>query len=496
MIRRLLIANRGEIALRVVRACRALGIQSVAVYSDADREAPHVLAADFRQHIGPAPAARSYLDIERVMAAADRSGADALHPGYGFLSENPLLAEACEQAGITFVGPPSAVMRRMGSKMDVRRVAEAAGVPVVPGVTPSSQSDPDIARAAATLGWPVLLKAAAGGGGKGMRAVRAPSELPAALGAARQEARRAFGNDALYVERLVEDARHVEVQIFGDTGGSILHLFERDCSLQRRHQKVIEETPAPELSPVVRGRLTTAAIEIARAVGYVGAGTAEFILEGRGDAARFYFLELNMRLQVEHPITEAVTGLDLVNLQLRVAAGQPLPLSQADVTTTGHAIECRVYAEDARTLMPQAGRLLRYREPAGEGLRVDAGVVEGQDVTVHYDPLIAKLIAHGTTRDEARARMLRALASFEILGLRHNIGLLMALLSHRRVASGPAHTTFIEQMLPDLMPEPSHEVRLAAVAMAGAAVFGQAAVPTERATAGADPWDTIMRFNA
>jgi acetyl/propionyl-CoA carboxylase alpha subunit len=493
MIRRLLIANRGEIALRVVRACRAIGIESVAVYSDADREAPHVFAADFSQHIGPSPASESYLDVGRVMAAAARSGADALHPGYGFLSENPLLAEACELAGITFVGPPSAVMRRMGSKMDVRRVAQTAGVPVVPGVTPSSQSDLDIGRAAAAVGWPALLKAAAGGGGKGMRAVRAPSELPAALSAARQEARRAFGSDALYVERLVEDARHVEVQIFGDTDGSMLHLFERDCSLQRRHQKVIEETPAPDFSPLLRARLTDAAIAIARAVGYVGAGTAEFILEGHGDAARFYFLELNMRLQVEHPITEAVTGLDLVSLQLQVASGQPLPMSQHDITTTGHAIECRVYAEDARTLMPQAGRLLRYREPAGEGLRVDAGVVEGQDITVHYDPLIAKLIAHGTTRDDARARMLLALSSFEILGIRHNIGLLIALLSHPRVASGPAHTTFIEQTLPNLLPEPSHELRLAAVAMAGAAVLGPAAAPAERSTAGADPWDTIMR---
>jgi acetyl/propionyl-CoA carboxylase alpha subunit len=494
MIRRLLIANRGEIARRVIRTCRTLGIQTVAVYSDADRHAPHVDEADFSEPIGPAPAAGSYLNIVNLIAAARRRGADALHPGYGFLSENPALAEACETAGVTFVGPPAAVMRRMGSKMDARRVAERAGVPVVPGAMAPTPSDDDISQAVTSINLPVLLKAAAGGGGKGMRVVRSAADLSGALAAARQEARRAFGSDELYVERFVEQARHVEVQIFGDTHGSIVHLFERDCSLQRRHQKVIEETPAPDLSPAVRARLTEAAVAIARDIGYVGAGTAEFLLEGRGDDARFYFLELNMRLQVEHPITEAVTGLDLVELQLRIASGDRLPFSQADVVTRGHAFECRVYAEDARTLLPQAGRLLRYREPSGAGVRVDSGVREGQDITVHYDPLVAKVVAHAGTREEARARVHDALSRFEILGVRHNIALLIALLSHPVVRSGPAHTTFIERELPALSTEPSEDMLRAALGMAAVAALPAPAESVHAAQPAADPWDVIGTF--
>jgi acetyl/propionyl-CoA carboxylase alpha subunit len=497
MIRRLLIANRGEIARRVTRTCRALGVETVAVYSEADQHAPHVEEADRRELIGPAPAAQSYLNIDRLMDAVHRSGADALHPGYGFLSENPALAEACEKTGIVFVGPPSTVMRRLGTKMGARRVAEDAGVPVVPGLSPASQSQRDIEAAAHAIGWPVLLKAAAGGGGKGMRPVRSAGELPALLAAARQEALRAFGSDVLYVERLVDKARHVEVQLFGDTHGAVVHLFERDCSLQRRHQKVIEETPAPGLSPAVRKRLTEAAVAIGRAVGYVGAGTAEFLLEGEGDSARFFFLELNMRLQVEHPVTEAVTGLDLVALQLRVASGEPLPFSQADVRTTGHAMECRVYAEDARTLLPQSGRLLRYREPHGTGLRVDSGVIEGTEIPVHYDPLLAKVISAGATREDARTRLLGGLRTFDILGVRHNIGLLLALLAHPRVAAGPSYTTFIEDELPTLASDPDERLQTAAAALAAVAALGPDAAPAaerNQPAASRDPWDRVTSF--
>jgi acetyl-CoA carboxylase biotin carboxylase subunit len=492
MIRRVLVANRGEIALRVIRACRALGIESVAVYSQADEDAPHVRAADRALSVGPAPSSASYLNIPRIIDAARMADADALHPGYGFLSENPLLAEACEAGGITFVGPPAAVMRRMGSKTGARAVAADAGVPVVPGRVPASQDDAELAAAASEVGYPILLKAAAGGGGRGMRIVRTAAEFEAALTSARQEALRAFGRDTLYVERLIEHARHIEVQVFGDRHGSVVHLFERDCTLQRRHQKVIEEAPASSVSPLVRGRLAAAAVALARSLRYEGAGTVEFLVEGSGDDGAFYFLEMNMRLQVEHPITEAITGIDLVQLQLAVASGERLPLTQADVRMSGHAIECRVYAEDARTLLPQSGRLLRYREPSGPGLRVDGGVVEGQAVTVHYDALLAKVIAHGATRDEARARILEALRGFEILGVRHNVSFLLALLEHPDVIAGAIDTRFIERHLDELTVEPSEGVRRAAIAMAAMAATGndprEAADLTPPAS---DPWDAV-----
>ncbi|MEZ5319586.1 MAG: biotin carboxylase N-terminal domain-containing protein [Vicinamibacterales bacterium] len=422
MIRRLLIANRGEIALRIIRTCRRMGVQTVAVYSDADRDAPHVEAADEAVRLGPAPAAESYLKIDAVIEAARASGADAIHPGYGFLSENAAFARACEAAGIVFVGPSADVIDRMGSKTAAREAVRAGGVPVVPGRTAASQSPAAIREAVEAVGLPALLKAVAGGGGKGMRTVRSAGEIDAAIGAASREAERAFGDGTLYVERLIAEPRHVEVQVFGDTAGTVLHLFERDCSLQRRHQKVIEEAPAPRLAPGVRARLHAAAVAAARAVGYVNAGTVEFLLEGEGEDASFYFLEMNTRLQVEHPVTEMVTGLDLVELQLVVASGAPLPIRQDDVAVRGHAIECRVYAEDARRLLPQSGRLVHYREPpAAEGLRLDAGVRRGQRITVHYDPMIAKLVAHGATRDQAIERAIHGLRHYEILGLRHNL---------------------------------------------------------------------------
>ena len=493
MIRRVLIANRGEIARRIIRTCREMGIGTVAVYSDADAGAPHTREADRAEHIGPAAARESYLKADRIIEAASRAEADAIHPGYGFLSENAAFADACAAAGITFIGPSASAIRKMGSKTAARATVSAAGVPVVPGVTPASQEPAAIARAATELGLPVLLKAAAGGGGKGMRIVRDADALEEAIRGAQSEATRSFGDGTLYVERLVERARHIEVQIIGDSHGNIVHLFERDCSMQRRHQKVIEEAPAPRMSDAVRARMTDAAVAAGRSVGYVNAGTVEFLLEGDGDTAQFYFLEMNTRLQVEHPVTEAITGFDLVRAQLVVAAGDPLPFTQADVKHTGHAIECRVYAEDSRRLLPQTGRLLRYVEPAGDGIRVDSGVVQGQTIGVHYDPLLAKLIAHGATREEARTRLVAALGRYEILGLHHNIAFLLRLLDRAEFRDSTAHTRFIESALDDLAAPPAPDLAQAAAAMAAFAASRDA----EPANVAAgeeetrDPWDLI-----
>ncbi len=493
MIRRVLIANRGEIACRVIRTCRRMGIGTVAVYSDVDAGAPHVAMADTAAPIGPAPALESYLNIKRVIEAARKSGADAIHPGYGFLSENPDFAEACAAAGLTFVGPPSGVIRRMGSKTGARAVVAKAGVPVVPGSTPRAQTDEALAAAVRDVGLPALIKAAAGGGGKGMRTVRTQAEVPEAVAAARREAERAFANGALYVERLIERPRHIEVQILADADGHVVHFFERDCSLQRRHQKVVEESPAPHLTPAVRERLTAAALAAARAVRYVNAGTVEFLLEGEGDTATFYFLEMNTRLQVEHPVTEAVTGLDLVELQLRVAGREPLPIAQPDVTSTGHAIECRVYAEDSRRLLPQAGRILHYREPAGDGIRVDAGVRAGTEVPVHYDPLLAKVIAHAPARSDALASMRRAIAEYEILGVRHNLAFLRALLNTSDVSDGRTFTRLIEDRLATFTPAPGERATRAAVAVAAwlAAAEPAPIAGPDQAGAGVDPWDRL-----
>jgi acetyl-CoA carboxylase biotin carboxylase subunit len=495
MIQRLLIANRGEIARRIMRTCRQMGIATVAAYSDADASAAHVAESDFKELLGPAPATQSYLNIAKVIDAARRSGADAIHPGYGFLSENAAFAEACAQAGITFVGPPADAMRKMSSKTASRSTMAAAGVPVVPGETPKSQSLADIRAAITAVGLPVLLKAAAGGGGKGMRIIRTDAEIDDAIAAAKSEAERAFGNGAVYVERLIERARHIEVQILGDGRGNVLHLFERDCTLQRRHQKVIEEAPAPRLSAAVRDRLTSAGVAAGRAVGYVNAGTVEFLLEGDGDDARFYFLEMNTRLQVEHPITEAITGIDLVQAQLLIASGQPLPFRQEDLRRTGHAVECRVYAEDARRLLPQAGRILLYREPSGDGVRVDSGVVAGQTVTVHYDPLLAKVITYAETRDEALSRMRRALSEYDVLGVRHNISFLLALLNRSEVTDNRAHTRFIEEHLTELAAPVTQELTETAVAMAAfaAAQVNEPARTDEQGddVIDLDPWSLL-----
>jgi 3-methylcrotonyl-CoA carboxylase alpha subunit len=497
MFSRILIANRGEIAVRVIRACREMGIESVAVYSDADAQALHTTLADHRVRIGPAAAAESYLSIEAIISAARATRAQAVHPGYGFLSENPDLPAACEQAGISFIGPPADVITSMGSKIAARRLAHAAGVPVVPGETPADQSDAAIAAAVRRVGFPVLLKPSEGGGGIGMKTVRDEASLAAAIAQARREATAAFGDGTLYVERLVEQPRHVEFQILADHHGHVIHLFERECSIQRRHQKVIEETPSTALTPAVRQRMGEAAVAVARAAGYRNAGTVEFLLEGSGNDARFYFLEMNTRLQVEHPVTEQVTGVDLVRAQIGIAAGEPLPRPQTAVSQRGHAIEVRVYAEDpARNDLPQAGPLLLYREPSMPGIRVDAGVTEGSEVSVHYDPLLAKLIAWGETRDAARRRALGALRSYPVLGIRTNIALLIELLEHPRFVSGSIDTGFLDTegaaIRAGLRSEPPaavEEVAAAARATSRAGPFGPATGPS--GPAATDPWVSL-----
>ena len=488
-LRRVLIANRGEIAVRIARACREAGIESVAVHTDADPDALHVTAADRAINIG---AANSYLSIDALMTAAATAHADALHPGYGFLSERAALAHACERAGIVFIGPPGNVIERMGSKIEARALMAGAGVPVVPGATPSDQTDDGIRAAAVSLGFPVLLKASAGGGGKGMRIARSEDVVVELAASARREAHAAFGDGTLYVERLIERPRHVEIQILADAHGNVVHLFERECSIQRRHQKIIEESPSTALTAATRARMGDAAVAAARAAGYVNAGTIEFLLEGRGPDARFYFLEMNTRLQVEHPITEAVTGVDLVRAQLDVAAGQPLPWSQASLTQRGHAIECRVYAEDpSQGFLPQAGPLLLYREPSGPGIRIDSGVREGDRVGVEYDPLLAKLIAYGEHRAAAIARAVQALRAYPILGIRTNIPFLVRLLDHAVFAAGDLHTGVVEELLPALTAaaDPPPE------ALAAAALIG-APAPLARAAdiRAVDPWDTLERW--
>ena len=488
MIRRVLIANRGEIAVRVIRACREMGIETVAVYSEADATAPHVLAANDAVPIGKSAATESYLNVPVILDAAAKSGADAIHPGYGFLSENAGFASACEHAGLTFIGPSSLVIHRMGSKTAAREAVAKAGVPVVPGDTPKSQSAADMMASLKKVGYPALLKATAGGGGKGMRIVAGAADAKEAIDAARREAERSFADGTMYVERLIERPRHIEVQIMADRHGSVVHLFERDCTLQRRHQKVIEEAPGPTVTPKIRERMTRAAVAAAQAVGYVNAGTIEFLLSGDD----FYFLEMNTRLQVEHPVTECVTGVDLVRAQLLVASGERLPFKQDDLTLRGAAVECRVYAEDpSANFLPQAGPLLRYREPQGPGVRVDSGVAEGQMITVHYDPMIAKVITSGESRNTAWDRAAVALRHFEILGLRHNIRFLLALLAHPDVRKSRTHTRFIEEHLAEFTTPPSDAKTHAQVALA--ALLGVPAVTTVKReiARGVDPWLTL-----
>jgi acetyl-CoA carboxylase biotin carboxylase subunit len=505
-VTQVLIANRGEIAVRVIRACRDLGIPSVAVYSDADARALHTQLADRAVRIGPAPAPASYLSAAAILAAARETGADAIHPGYGFLSENAQFAGACAAAGITFIGPPADVIEQLGSKIAARILAANTGVPVVPGATPATQSTDVIAAAARAVGFPVLLKPAAGGGGIGMKTVRDERTLTASIEQARREAAAAFGDGTLYVERLIERPRHVEIQVLADDHDNVIHLFERECSIQRRHQKVVEETPSVALTPRLRQRMGDAAVALARAAGYRNAGTVEFLLDpstalgaGGMDNASFYFLEVNTRLQVEHPVTEQVTGLDIVRAQIGIARGETLPWTQAMVGQRGHAIEVRVYAEDpAHNDLPQAGPLLLYREPSMPGIRVDSGVTEGGEISVHYDPLVAKLIASGESREAARRRAIDALRNYPILGIRTNIAFLIALLEHPRFASGDIDTRFLD-VEGDALRAGVRETEIPAEALdvaktLAAAPAGAGLTRAPHASADVDPWNTLRGF--
>ena len=442
--RRLLIANRGEIACRIIRTARRLGIETVAVHSDADAGARHVRLADRAERIGPPAAAQSYLDIEALLAAAQRSGADAVHPGYGFLSENAGFAEACAAAGLVFVGPPPAAIRAMGSKSEAKRLLEEAGVPLAPGYHGERQDAESLAAEAARIGWPLLIKASAGGGGKGIRRVDRAEDFAAALAACQREAQSSFGDAQVLLERFIERPRHIEIQVFADRHGGCLHLGERDCSIQRRHQKVLEEAPAPGMTPERRAAMGQAAVAAARRVGYEGAGTVEFIAAPDGT---FFFMEMNTRLQVEHPVTEMITGLDLVEWQLRIACGEPLPLAQDQVRLEGHAIEVRLYAEDpSRGFLPSPGRLLAWQAPEHlPGVRVDAGVERDDAITPHYDAMIAKIIAHGASRTEALARLQTALRDTVVAGPRTNLGFLRRLLATRSVLHADLDTALIER---------------------------------------------------
>ena len=452
MFDKILIANRGEIACRVMRTARRLGIATVAVYSDADAQAQHVAMADEAYCIGAAPAKESYLDGARILEAARASGACAIHPGYGFLAENAVFAADCAAAGIVFIGPPVAAIEAMGSKSAAKQIMDDAGVPLVPGYHGEDQTLGNLQRAAALIGWPLLIKASAGGGGKGMRVVRAAGDFDAALQGARREAAAAFGDDQVLLEKYLERPRHVEIQIFADDHGRCVHLFERDCSIQRRHQKVVEEAPAPGLSEELRGRMGAAAVAAATAIGYVGAGTVEFLLDTNG---AFYFMEMNTRLQVEHPVTEMITGCDLVAWQLQVAAGEPLPLRQEELAIRGHAIEVRVYAEDpAREFLPSVGLLRHLRQPQETAhVRVDSGVRQGDEVSIYYDPMIAKLIVWDHDRPRAVRRLRQALADFQVVGVTANLGFLSAVAAHPAFAAGEIDTGFIERHAPALFPD-------------------------------------------
>ncbi len=469
MFKKVLIANRGEIAVRIIRTCRDLGISPVAVFSEPDRTSLHVRMADEAYPIGPAPSSESYLAIDKIVETARRCGAGAIHPGYGFLSENPRFAEACAAAGVTMIGPPAQAMRVMGSKTGARTVLRTSAVPVVPGTYRALADIEEALIEARQLGYPVMLKAVAGGGGKGMRLVRHEAHMRSDYEAAASEAQRAFADGSVYLEKYIQRPRHVEIQVLVDNFGNAVYLGERDCSLQRRHQKVLEECPSPLLDEDRRRRMGEAALNVVRAAGYVNAGTVEFLMD---DEKNFYFLEMNTRLQVEHPVTEAVTGVDLVQQQFRIAAGERLPFRQEDVQLRGWAIECRIYAEDPdRNFFPSAGVIRRLVEPQGPGIRVDSGVYAGWEVPIHYDPLIAKLVAHGSDRAQAIARMKRALGEYEVGGIRTTLGLFKGLLADPAFVAGELSTGFIEEYLqrrgvPPALPQKDAEAYAAAAALA------------------------------
>jgi acetyl-CoA carboxylase biotin carboxylase subunit len=466
MFSKVLVANRGEIALRVIRACQELGVKTVAVYSAADARAPHVREADEAVLVGPPPSSQSYLVGERLIEVALRTGAQAIHPGYGFLSERAWFARAVRKAGLVFIGPPAEAIDAMGSKTSARQLVMAAGVPVVPGTTDSVRDADEAIAIAQSFGFPVLLKAAAGGGGKGMRIVREASDLADALASAKREAQNAFGDDAVYIEKYIEGPRHVEIQVLADTHGNVLHLGERECSVQRRHQKMIEEAPSVAVSPELRARMGATAVAAARAAGYVNAGTCEFLLDTNG---QYYFLEMNTRIQVEHPVTELVMGLDLVQWQIRVAAGEALPFAQKDFTPRGWAMECRITSEDpSNGFLPSTGRIEYLHLPTGPGVRWDGGIEAGSDVGLHYDPMLAKLIVHAPTRALAIARMRRALRELTIDGIETSRGFHLRVMDHPEFQQGAIHIQWLEQNLPALTAPVSDRaaIRLAAVAAA------------------------------
>ncbi|HVZ86294.1 MAG TPA: acetyl-CoA carboxylase biotin carboxylase subunit [Polyangia bacterium] len=490
-ITKVLIANRGEIACRVIRACRELDLRTVAVYSEADAAAPHVRLADEAIAIGPPPARESYLVIEKLVDAIKRSGADGVHPGYGFLSENAAFAEAVAAAGATFIGPPPSAMRAMGIKTSARAHMQAAGVPVVPGDGgKDGRGFPNAVEAkaaAARIGYPVMLKAAAGGGGRGMRLVDSEDKLEAALAGARREAKAAFGDDTVYLEKAIVRPRHIEIQVFGDEHGGAVHLYERDCSIQRRNQKVIEESPSPVIDDETRAKMGEVAVKAARSVGYVGAGTVEMLFDSA--SRHFYFLEMNTRLQVEHPITELVTGVDLVRWQLAVAQGEKIPLAQDAIPRRGAAIECRVYAEDSVKFLPSPGTITSLRVPAGPGIRDDAGVVAGSVVSVHYDPMISKLCAWADTRAAAIDRMRRALGEYHVGGIKTNLAFHRRVMRHPAFIAGEYDTGFIERYKAELLQPPTdaETAELAAIAAAAEAARQGMEAPSSLDLSGTQP---------
>jgi len=497
LFNKILVANRGEIALRVMRACREMGIGTVAVYSDADRKALYVRYADEAYHIGPAPSTESYLRIQRIMDVARRSGAQAIHPGYGFLSENAGFARACEQAGIVFVGPPASAMELMGSKTASRHAVIQAGLPTVPGTERPLESLEEARRAASEIGYPVMLKAAAGGGGKGLRLVPSAQELESAWRTARSEAQNAFNDPSVYLERSIERPRHIEIQVLGDRHGTLVYLGERECSLQRRHQKVMEECPSPLADEALRRRMGETAVRIARLAGYVNAGTVEFLVDQNRN---FYFLEMNTRLQVEHPVTEMVVGIDLVKEQLRIAAGEPLRWSQEDVRLRGAALECRIYAEDpANHFFPSPGRITKLTVPSGPGVRDDSGVYEGWTVPLEYDPLLSKLVVWGSDRGEAIGRLRRALGEYEVSGIQTNISFFRRLLDHPDFLAARLDTGLIDRVLEGPRAfEDGRTAEAGRAAMLAAALHasrnaGKSADAQRAASSGATPWKIAGR---
>ena len=501
MFKKILIANRGEIAVRVIRACHEMGITAVAVYSDVDRASLHVRKADEAYPIGPAAASESYLNIARILDVAKQSGAEAIHPGYGFLSENARFARACADAGVKFIGPTAAAMNAMGSKTKARQAMERAGVPFVPGTAQGLESLAQAEEVAARIGYPIMLKAAAGGGGKGMRLVDSAQELKSAFDAARSEAERAFGDNEVYIEKAIVDPRHIEMQVLADEHGHTVYLGERECSLQRRHQKVVEESPSPIVDADMRRRMGETAVRVAQAAGYTNAGTVEFLVDQQKN---FYFLEMNTRLQVEHPVTELVTGLDLVHLQIRIAAGEPLPFSQQNIAIRGHAIECRIYAEDPdNNFFPSPGKITLLLLPSGPGLRRDSGMYEGWTVPMDYDPLLAKLIGYGTDRDQAIGRLTRALSEYFVGGIKTNISLFRRILRHPDFRAAKIDTGFLDRLLKqkdDAAPGATKDPQAEEIAVIAAGMFAMlgpaAAVAGERTGDGAANTKSISNWKA